>query len=277
MFANESTMPGSASDAMGQPPPGELAWPILICLLGPFRVLQADRLVPVHGEKIVALLCQLALRYRDGVPRDALLSTLWPGRDIALALEALHSRVYSVHKLLGGWISGASPVIYTDGWYRLNAAAGVGVDVACFEALARAGDQHARVGDLAASNAAYRHAVQLYQGDLRAEADDLQAIVERERLRARHLGLLARLADHAYSEGDLAACLRHAQCLLDHAPCREDAHRVIMRCYVRLGQRAQAFQQYRLCAEILRAEFKAAPEQATTALYEQARLDPCSI
>jgi DNA-binding SARP family transcriptional activator len=62
--------------------------------------------------------------------------------------------------------------------------------------------------------------------------------------------------------------------LVERAPCREDAHRAIMRCHVRLGERAQAFEQYRLCAQILRAEYGAAPEQATTVLYEQVRLDP---
>jgi hypothetical protein len=32
-----------------------------------------------------------------------------------------------------------------------------------------------------------------------------------------------------------------------------------------------------VCAEVLRAEFKAAPEPATTALYEQVRLGPGMI
>jgi hypothetical protein len=50
-----------------------------------------------------------------------------------------------------------------------------------------------------------------------------------------------------------------------------------MRCHVRLGERAQAFAQYRLCAAVLRAEYGAAPERATTALYEQVRLDPGTV
>jgi DNA-binding SARP family transcriptional activator len=274
MSVREGIVQGSRSNGVVESPPGGLGWRILICLLGPFRVLQAEQVVPVRGDKLIALLCQLALHYREGVPRDALLQTLWPGRDTALALEALYSRVHSIQKLLGQWLDGDSLVTCTAGRYRLNQAAGVGVDVACFELLADAGDQHAGAGDPAASSTAYRHAIQLYQGDLWTEADDLQAIVERERLRARYLSLLARLADQAYGAGDYLASLRYAQGLLDRAPCREDAHRLIMRCHVRLGERAQAFEQYRLCAAILRAEYGAAPERATTALYEQVRLDP---
>jgi hypothetical protein len=35
--------------------------------------------------------------------------------------------------------------------------------------------------------------------------------------------------------------------------------------------------QYRLCEQILRAEFDVAPEPSTVALYEKIRLDPASI
>ena len=60
-------------------------------------------------------------------------------------------------------------------------------------------------------------------------------------------------------------------------PCREDAHRLIMRCYVRQGERAEALHQYRVCVNTLRVEFDSAPETATTILFEQIRLDPGSI
>ena len=46
--------------------------------------------------------------------------------------------------------------------------------------------------------------------------------------------------------------------MLDHG--REDVHRVVMRCYVRRGERAAALRHYQVCAHILRAEFDAAPE-----------------
>jgi DNA-binding SARP family transcriptional activator len=99
-------------------------------------------------------------------------------------------------------------------------------------------------------------------------------VVERERLRVRYLTLLARLADVHFSQGEYDACLGLAWRLLGHDPCREDAHRLVMQCYTRLGERAHALHQYRLCADILRAEFDAAPEAATLALFDQIRLSP---
>src|SRR6266536_369465 len=74
--------------------------------------------------------------------------------------------------------------------------------------------------------------VQLYRGDLAVETD-VGGVLERERLRARFLSLLAYLADERYRAGEYGACLDDAWCLLGHDPCREDAHRVVMRCYVR--------------------------------------------
>lgn len=105
----------------------------------------------------------------------------------------------------------------------------------------------------------------------------MHAAVERERLRVCYLSLLAQLADYHYDQREYAACLTYAQRLLSIEPCREDAHRLLMRCYVQRGERAQALRQYHLCVVILRTEFDATPEAATTALYEQVRLAPESI
>jgi hypothetical protein len=43
------------------------------------------------------------------------------------------------------------------------------------------------------------------------------------------------------------------------------------------NQALQALRQYRLCETVLRAEFDAAPELSTTALYDQLRQAPSSI
>jgi hypothetical protein len=50
-----------------------------------------------------------------------------------------------------------------------------------------------------------------------------------------------------------------------------------MRCHVRLGERAQALRQYRVCRQILEREFGALPEPSTQALFAQIRLDPGSV
>jgi DNA-binding SARP family transcriptional activator len=85
------------------------------------------------------------------------------------------------------------------------------------------------------------------------------------------------LASCAHAAGDDAACLAYAQRVLAHDPCREDAPRLVMRCHVWRGERAQALHQYRVCADILRAAFGTTPEPATVALFEQVRRAPGSV
>lgn len=252
-------------------------WPVFICLLGDFRLLKANQPLALRGGgKAEALLCSLALRPAYSLSRETVLEMLWPRSDAALAGQSLNSLVYSLHKLLGGSLGGAAPVLHVDGCYRLNVRAGVGVDVADFDALAVSGDLQARAGDSRAAASCYRRALRLYRGDLCVSAE-VSAVVERERLRALYLTVLARLADFAFGLQDYSDCLDYSRCLLAADPCREDAHRLVMRCYVRLGERSQALRQFRLCETILRNEFDAAPEPATTSLFRQVRLDPDSI
>jgi DNA-binding SARP family transcriptional activator len=257
--------------------PDALGWPILVCVLGGFRLLKAGVPVRLDGNsKGAALLATLALRRGHTADRESVLQLLWPNSSGALAGQSLNSLVYNLHKLLGDGIGGAEPVERVAGGYRLNRGAGVGVDVTCFDEASAAGDRYLRTGQQTAAIDAFRRAVDLYQGDVNAGAEP-EAVIQRERLRARYLTLLARLGDDAFVRHDYAACLEHVHRMLVADPCREDAHRLAMRCYARLGERTQALRQYRLCESLLRSEFDAAPEAATVALFQQAQRDPASV
>lgn len=249
-------------------------WPILICLLGPFRLLKLGHPIAVGGGgKTEALLTHLALHPGRPASRSELLHLLWPDQDAALAGQSLNSLVYALRKRLSDALGGAAPILNTDGAYWLNTEAGVGTDLAIFDSLVQQGDQQARQGQAVAAAEVYRRALDLYRGGLDANGD-LGALVERERLHVRYLTLLARLAEHAFGRRDYSDALDHAWRLLALDPCREDAHRLVMQCYVRLGERAQALHQFRLCADLLRAEFDAAPEPATVALFDRIRQTP---
>jgi DNA-binding SARP family transcriptional activator len=228
------------------------------------------------GGKHEALLSVLALHPVGLVPRETLLEAVWPDVAFSLAVQSLNTLVYSLSKMLSDAIGGAAPVLHPDGSYRLNLAAGVGVDTLSFDRMARDGDQHARAGRDSAAIGAYGRAIELYTGDLYT-ASDARAVVERERLRARYHTLLACLAEHHFEQRAYAAALDHSLGLLASDPTREDAHRMAMRCYVRRGERAQALRQYRVCERILRAEFDARPEPATISLFERVRHDPGSV
>jgi len=250
---------------------------VMICLLGNFRLMQAGQLVPIRaGGKSEALLAYLGLQHGRRVPRERLVQALWPDSDLTLGLNSLNNLVYNLNKLLGPALQGAAPVLHEEGYYQLNVAAGIGVDVACFDELVETGDRRSRAGHPTAAIAAYHRAVELYRDDL-CLSPDPQTIVERERLRARYLMVLAQLADHYYQANDYMACLEYVWQLLARDSCREDAHRLVMRCYVRRGERAAALHHYQVCVDLLRDQLDVSPEPATVALVEQIRLNPDCI
>lgn len=252
-------------------------WPIMICLLGDFRVLKRGLAVSLRrASKAEGLLAALALHRDGGLAREALEASLWPEAEAALAHQSLNSLVYNVHKLLADCLNGAAPILSREGNYRLNRAAGVTVDVAVFESLARDGEWQARCGEFALATQRQNEAIALYRGDLQT-GSDIYAAVERERLRANYQNLLAQLMHQHFQLGQYALSLEHALRLVAQEPCREDAHRAAMRCYTRLGERALALRQYRLCERMLRAEFDAPPERTTVDLFDLIRLNPTAV
>ena len=246
---------------------------ILICLLGRFQVLKGGHPLRVGGRKSEALLRTLAFRPPYSVSRDELISVLWPNAAPKMAGQSLSTLVYGLRRTFGDTLGGAAPVLRAESGCRLNVEAGVGVDVALFDHFASEGDERLRSKHYAEAMAFYHAARDLYRGDL-CDAPDADTVIERERLRARYLTVLVRLADLACDGGDYRAALRYALLLLAHDPCREDAHRMAMRCYVKLGERVQSLRQYRLCEQVLQAEFDVIPEAATKALYDQIRSHP---
>lgn len=258
-------------------PMGSFPAPVEICMLGGFRVLARGNQVNLKpGGKAQSLLAALALDGSVGLPRDQLLDTLWPSTDMGLACQSLNTLMYSLHRSLGVALDGRPPIRHGDGLYHLNIEAGVAVDIAIFNVAADAGDRAIQAGDDEAALGSYRTAAVVYRGDLVASSD-VRHVIERERLRARYLGIRGRLADLRFRSGDLAGALAGALDVLSHDPCYEDAHRIAMRSYNRLGQRSQALRQYGICRDVLAAEFNAVPEPATEELYAQLRVQPSRV
>lgn len=265
-------MSSMTSSSVTRSPMDTAAWPIVIRLLGHFRILQTGQPLSIRaGSKTEGLLAHLALQQGHRAPRERLIEWLWPNSDLDSGLHSLNTQVYAVNKLLRSALASQAPIVHEDGHYRLNVECGIGVDVEWFDDYAQYGDDQVRSGHPEQGLDAYRAAIDLYQGDL-CISSDARSIVERERLRSRYLSLLAQVADHFFRVGEWNVCLDYIWRLLARDPCREDAHRLAMRCFVRRGERAAAFHQYRVCTDMLRTDLGIEPEPATRALLEQIRM-----
>ncbi|MEM7034754.1 MAG: BTAD domain-containing putative transcriptional regulator [Chloroflexota bacterium] len=248
----------------------------MISLLGTFQLTLAGQPVPISsGSKSELLLTQLALARRQPIQRDLLLDRLWPNYDATLASQSLNTLIYQINKLTKPLPESVTLVQHDNGYYTLNTSDGIGLDIDYFETWASMGQRLVEQGDLEQGIQYFDQALSLYRGDLVA-VDDIQTLLERERLRTAYLNILATLADHHMSQ-DAKKALTYLHQLLQYDPCREDAHRLAMCCYVQLGTRAQALRQYQLCTHILATEFDIKPEPETEALYHQIRTNPESL
>lgn len=257
--------------------PGMAPPPILICLLGGFRLLKAGQLVPLRsGSKTEAVLAYLGLRADQCVARDALLQTVWPDSDLPRADHAFRNLLCTLQRQLRDALSDAPLIVHADGCYQLNTSVGVAVDVTRFDALVQLGDVQVKAGDPMGAET-YREAIALYRGDLHVGDADLQAVLAREHLRAHYLALLLRLATYQLEHQAYHESIELLRRILYLDPGFEHAHRLLMRCYARLGQRSIALRHYDLCSDILESEFATKPEPETTDLFEQIRREPGSV
>jgi LuxR family maltose regulon positive regulatory protein len=140
-------------------------------------------------------------------------------------------------------------------------------DVEQFDERHEEGRRLEREGRPEEALAEYERAVELYGGDYLVE--DLYedwTMIERERLANAYVGMLDRLAAHYLEIGRIRESIEACYRVLEEDRCHEEGHRLLMRCYAKLGQRGRALRQYRLCERILGQEYGTAPSPETRSL-----------
>jgi DNA-binding SARP family transcriptional activator len=148
----------------------------------------------------------------------------------------------------------------------------VWIDVEGFMERYEAGQSLESRGMLAEAMREYEAAEGLYQGDfLEEDLYEDWPMLRRESMKDTFLIILDRLSRHYLEAQEYVACIHFCQRILAKDDCREDAHRRLMRCYSRQGQRNLALRQYHLCAETLARVLEVSPMQQTTALYDRIR------
>lgn len=251
--------------------------PLTVSILGPPKLTSNRKNIAIVGRgKSDCLLVSLALFHRNVIARHHLLEQIWPEQSTDLAGQSLNSVTSELNKLGRKHFAFDNLILHEQGYYRFNSEAGVGTDIEYFDAWACMGQALLTQGEIENGLRYCEQAMALYRGDLCGDTS-IHAVIERERLRTVLLDLLTILANHHYALGAPAQALPFLQRLLGREPCREDAHRQIMRCYMHLGQRAQALRAYQLCVHALAVEFDITPEPETVALYEQIRLNPTNL
>jgi LuxR family maltose regulon positive regulatory protein len=201
------------------------------------------------------------LQHPLGLRKERVGEFFWPAHDPYRLNGIFHSTVYRLRRALF-----RESIVYEDELYRFDRESDYWFDVEDFDRLLEKARQEQ---DEAKAIALLEEALDLYGGDYVEGFYADWCVQERERLRERYLAALTMLAGLYVGREALAQAIELYQRLLAQDPYREIAHRELMRCYHRLGDRAAAIWQYQTCSRILREELGLSPMPETEDLYRQ--------
>ena len=189
---------------------------------------------------------------------------LWPDTSASQLRSSFHSVLHHLRRVLGGteW------VIFKADAYYFNRSLDYWFDVESFESHLV---QVRKLQAQAPVRAIYHleEGIKLYQGDFLEGAAMGDWYLPRQReLKKLYLNALLTLGQLLFAEGQYMRAVDAYYKLIEHDSLQEIAHRELMRCYARQGERGQALRHYQILAELLRNELKAVPAPETIKLFE---------
>ncbi len=255
----------------GIPPPDQAFPSLTIYCLGPFRVYQNDQLINNWPSgKGKAILKYMVASCGRPIFKDIVIETFWPNADPEAARKNMYVAIHGLRQAFKSSQPDFSYILFYDDHYFLNPDLEVWVDFEEFTKRFQAGQSFERRGELIEAMKAYEAAESLYQGNfLEEDLYEDWLIPFREGLQESYLITLDRLNQYYFEEKKYGICIQFCQKILARDNCREDAHRFLMCCFSRQGQRNLALRQYHVCVETLRRELGVPPMQETTELYHR--------
>jgi DNA-binding SARP family transcriptional activator len=255
-----------------QPVTGTNSGPALtVYCLGAFQAYQNEICIEKWpGKKIKAIFKYLLLHREQPVNMEILMDLYWSDVEPAAARKSLYQAIYLLRQALQKDSSEFTHILIDDCCYYLNPELEVWVDSEVFARHYEIGQRLEREGKLFEAIAEYEAADSLYQGEfLLEDRYEDWPIVQREQLKHAHLDILDRLSRFYFEHRQWSTSIAYCQKILTEDSCREDAHQLLMRCYVKQGQPYLALRQYHLCVEALKRELEVPPMPATVELYQQ--------
>jgi SARP family transcriptional regulator, regulator of embCAB operon len=238
-------------------------------LLGPFELdLDHQQVEQWRGKQGRMLLAYLLLHRSRPVHADTLGGIFWPEAAPDVVRNRLHVALYGLRRDLRA-VCPHPVVVHGQGGFSFHKNVDLWLDAEVYLAkLSAARRQEVSEKEIALAH--YDEALELYRGDLLEDAPfEDWALLDREQLRLEHLETLDRIAQICFELGQYEGCVPVCQRLANGEVCREEVHRMLMRCYARLNKPHLAIHQYRLCERQLRDELALKPAEATRKLYEQ--------
>ncbi len=209
--------------------------PIELEVLGSLRVVVADDLVPINGDRKHRLIARLALTPGRDVTADGLINALWGDNAPRTAKQSVHVHISHIRDKLRPF--GAEHLITTTaaGTYRLGIDRDC-IDVSRFESLIDVGLLAFRSGNARHARDVLRDALELWDEPYPSLADHPGAIAERHRLSALHESAVDALCDALIELDEHAAAVPTLRQVLTDDPLRERPYAQLVAVYLSMGE-----------------------------------------
>lgn len=235
--------------------------------LGKFRLEVHGVLVKTRGRSNALKILKFLAQRRRPCASEVLMETLWPENEVKATANRLRVEIHTLRQILTANIKAPDVIVYHDGCYELNSDIDFWSDADEFEAFWHQGVRFEADGDYREAARCYEQAARLYVGDyLEEDLYEEWTLFRRESLRDGYLYLLGKLAGWCAEEGNYGGCISYSHRMLAQDPYREDAYRLLMRCYADLGQKATALHWYDVCCTNLQKGLDVTPSQETSSL-----------
>lgn len=245
---------------------------LAINCFGTFRVAFNDTHVDRwESARARTIFKYLIVRRSTPVPKDLLADMFWPDSEPELARRSLHQAIYCLRQTFKRIAPDVQFIQFSGDHYQINPEIELWVDS---EAFAREIEQ-ARMGYGAekpdAAMKSYAIAIDLYTATFLPE-DRYETWTDEPRrtYQSMYLEALHRLARHHYERAEHASAILLCQRVLAEESCDEDAHQLLMACYVAQGLRHLAVRQYQICVNTLKTELGLAPSEELVTFYHRA-------
>jgi DNA-binding SARP family transcriptional activator len=230
-----------------------------ISLLGPFDLRDTcGRRVVVQTRKTLGLLAYLARHPGERHARESLASMLWTDSDQAHARGSLRQALSSLAHCLGE----ARAALLVDSECASLDGALIEVDVLRLETGLGSGSAQERESALALYRGPF------LEGLVTNSGFDRWVASQREYLESEALQGLYKVLAAQEGEQRIDMALHTAMRIISLESTSEEAHRALMRLFLRQGRLAAALRQFQMCADVLRTELGVAPSRETLNLRD---------
>jgi len=229
---------------------------VRLCLFGDLEIARGEDKIRLPTRKAEHLLAYLAL-FPKAHDREHLAALFWGDVPDEQARGSLRKALTALRAACG-----ADVVVADRLTVRLNPDYPLWIDAAEFERRVAP-----RPPADALPNAEQLATLDLYRGDLLPDFYDDWITPLREHYRAAFLERALALAATLRARSEYTHAVALAQRALAADRANERAHQHLMFCYLALGRRSEALQQYEICKRALWEELAVAPSRETTALY----------